>query len=101
MEPFVQTEAGSKAGGTGLGLSIARQLIEKMGGRFEVESEVGVGSAFFATFDLCAEQIAEEASSPELIAPEVWILSFDPPPLSLLDGLAAVGATAHVVQDAS
>jgi PAS domain S-box-containing protein len=32
--------------GTGLGLAIAREILERHGGRLEVESEVGVGSAF-------------------------------------------------------
>jgi signal transduction histidine kinase len=32
--------------GTGLGLAIVRELVEAMGGRVDVRSEVGVGSRF-------------------------------------------------------
>jgi len=44
FDPFFTTKPVGK--GTGLGLSICYGIIEKMGGKFEVESTVGTGTTF-------------------------------------------------------
>lgn len=50
FEPFERVSHRSNIEGSGVGLSITKNLIEIMGGKLSVESELGVGSTFTISF---------------------------------------------------
>lgn len=54
FERFIQTDGSIKRryGGTGLGLSISNQVIEMMGGKLSLRSELGQGSCFSFSLNL-------------------------------------------------
>jgi PAS domain S-box-containing protein len=69
FRPFQQAESGTirSFGGTGLGLAISKNIVEMMGGKIWVESEIGKGAAFIFTVQMkCGKKKLFEARNENL-----------------------------------
>jgi two-component system NtrC family sensor kinase len=56
FEPFFTTKGNAEKKGTGLGLSISYGIVQKLGGKIEVNSEIGVGTTFIISFPVYSER---------------------------------------------
>jgi signal transduction histidine kinase len=68
FDTFTQADGSHtrRFGGTGLGLTITQRLVNLMGGRIQVESQVGRGTCFYVELPMerCAEPVPAEDGRP-------------------------------------
>ena len=93
FDPFSQADTSTtrKYGGTGLGLTISARLVELMGGRIRLESEVGRGTHFFFTVQMKSSEMPSAVGSiapPEILrGVKVLIVDDNSTNRRILDGM--------------
>ncbi|MBX2906874.1 MAG: response regulator [Taibaiella sp.] len=73
FEAFAQASADTTRnyGGSGLGLAIVRQVLQLLGSKIEMESEIGKGSRFYFTLTLPLAETTSPAATSSAVAPEI------------------------------
>ena len=88
-------------GGSGLGLTICRQLIERMGGEIEVESELGKGTTFSFTLPMLAHKATERPPEVHLDNPTIRLYETHAPTRHVLEHLLQRWEAHPIAFDAS
>ena len=96
FEKFAQVDSSStrRHEGTGLGLAISARLVDLMGGKIGVESEVGRGSVFWFTAPLPVHEAPEEQETVPVDVTGARVLVIDDNPVNreiLLEQLRSWG----------
>ncbi len=110
FDAFAQADGSTarRYGGTGLGLSISSRLVEMMGGRIWLESEVGRGSTFHITVDFLLPASGRALTQPaDLEGLQVLVVDDNPTNRRILSEIVsrqgakltqAEGATAAMIE---
>ncbi len=107
FDAFTQADGSitRKYGGTGLGLTISNKLVQLMGGRMWVESEVGKGARFHFTMAYEAaespEEIAARIEAAHIDVAHIDVAHIDVAPVDLATVDAAPGARDGAALDAA
>ena len=84
--PFEQAEQGRRRGGFGLGLPIVQGLVQLLGGKMDVSSEPGKGTAFHLAFPLPVTVESTENRIPERMDSRdmpKFVITIDDDPIQL------------------
>jgi CheY-like chemotaxis protein len=98
FEPFFTTNVAGK--GSGLGLAICRSIVNTLGGRIEVSSELGIGTRFTVSLPSTNVEVSPRVQSapeaPMMVAPRGRVLIVDDEAL-IREGLRELLGDQHVV----
>ena len=89
FRPFLQVgQAQKRREGAGLGLAISQSLVEKMGGRLQVESQLGRGTVFWFAIPLAALRVGESSGVTGWpgVRRRTLVLEGEAPRVAVLDG---------------